>query len=118
MNYSKKQSGSALYLTVVFVGLILVVVIGATNIVVMGSNLVKGVGDSTKAFYIADTGIEKTLYEVLKQDNKGGGDCSEEFDSTYGSVDCTVIVTEDGADTYIRSNGGYNGSERRIEAAY
>lgn len=139
MTFKEKQKGSSLYLTVIFMGMILVVAVGVTGIVVSGSNLINGMGDSTKAFYVADSGLEKALYEVRKNNAEedliiNDLDCSSTFSYQYGDVNCNVeICIEDGGVVvcdntgyvgpysgilYFKSSGDYNGSIRRLESAY
>lgn len=118
MNYTQKQKGS-LYLTVVLVGILIAIAIGVIGIVVSGSNLVKGLGDSVRAFHIADSGIEQALYELRKtaQNHPENIDCSGDFNG-YGVSECSVSITYLGEDKAIKATGAYNGSQRRIEADY
>jgi hypothetical protein len=117
MNYTQKQKGS-LYLTVVLVGILIAISIGVVGIVVSGTNLVKGLGDSVRAFHIADSGIEQTLYELRKtEQNPENIACSDDFNG-YGVSECNVSITYLGEDKIIKAIGAYNGSQRRIEADY
>lgn len=117
MNYTQKQKGS-LYLTVVLVGILIAIAIGVIGIVVSGFNLVKGLGDSVRAFHIADSGIEQALYELRKTAQSPASiACSNDFNG-YGVSECNVSITYSGEDKTIKAIGAYNGSQRRIEADY
>lgn len=110
-----KQKGS-IYLTVILLGVVLAVAIGVVSIVVSGSNLVKGLGDSVRAFHIADSGIEMALYEIRREGTIQTINCGVFF-TDYGTTTCSVTI-EDTGNIKIKSLGSYNGSQRRIEAAY
>ena len=111
-----KQKGS-IYLTVILLGVVLAVAVGVVSIVVSGSNLVKGLGDSVRAFHIADSGIEMALYEIRKEGTTQDINCDVFFDN-YGTATCSVNFEVSGEGIKIKSLGSYNGSQRRIEAAY
>lgn len=118
MQYKQKQKGS-LYLTVVLLGIVLAIAIGVIGIVVSGSNLTKGLGDSVKAFHIADSGIEQTLYTLRKGATPypSNINCTSDF-TTYGASECLVNINTVGSSIIIKATGTYNGSQRRIEAKY
>lgn len=125
MAYTEKQKGSSLYLTIIFLGLILAISVGTTSIVVSGASLISGMGDSVKSFHVADTGLEEALYEIRKGAGKDviislGGelDCSLNFSYQYGDIECNVVVNEESGQVFIDSTSSYNGSKRRIEAVY
>ncbi|MDD4358480.1 MAG: hypothetical protein PHY30_01535 [Candidatus Pacebacteria bacterium] len=116
MKYTEKQKGS-LYLTVVLLGIVLAIAIGVTGIIVTGSNLIKGLGDSVRAFHIADSGVEEELYRLRQESGVPKDDppnpCSSSF-TNYGITTCTIQSTS----TSLKVIGSYNGSQRRIEADY
>lgn len=113
--YTQKQKGS-IYLTVILLGVILAVAIGVVSLVVSGANLVKGLGDSVRAFHIADSGMELALYEIRKEGSTQNINCGVFF-ADYGITTCSVTI-EDTGNIKIKSLGSYNGSQRRIEADY
>jgi len=116
MKYTEKQKGS-LYLTVILLGIVLAIAIGVTGIVVTGSNLVKGLGDSVRAYHIAESGVEESLYRLrVLGTTPASISCSADFTS-YGTSTCNVLLTYVGSTT-IKATGSYNGSQRRIEAVY
>lgn len=115
MKYTEKQKGS-LYLTVVLIGIVIAIAIGVIGGVVAGSNLVKGLGDSVRAFHIADSGIDEALYELRVNNNTSNINCSSDFND-YGVSTCEVNII-DGVPRIIKALGSYNGSQRRIESSY
>lgn len=126
MNYTQKQKGS-LYLTVVLLGIVLAITVGVIGIVVNGSNLVKGLGDSVRAFHIADSGIEEVLYRLRRADpllvppTPGNffylNPETNDF-SSYGTSNYDVLIKNEAGSIVIQSTGSYNGSQRRIQATY
>lgn len=81
------QKGVSLYLALVIMGILLALALGISTILVGQIKITKGMGDSVIAFYAADTGIERELFEknyltspagysysgFLDLDNNGGG---------------------------------------------
>ena len=61
LNIKKHETGSALYLTIVIMALLLAIALGLSAIIVGQLRLIRGMGYSVVAFYTADAGIEKTL---------------------------------------------------------
>jgi hypothetical protein len=118
MKYTEKQKGS-LYLTVILLGIVLAIAIGVTGIVVTGSNLVKGLGDSVRAYHIAESGVEESLYTLRRTLAVPplNVECSDDF-KTYGVSACSAGITQSGSIITIKATGSYNGSQRRIEAVY
>lgn len=120
---SDKERGVAL---LVVLCLILILVIGATSFILISSSeikLVRRQNDSTKAFYLAEAGLERARYD-LEQDSDwqdGGingitcGPGSASFYTLYGS-------TSLGNGTYsvklknIAENGGYKDDEIWIKS--
>ena len=115
MKNKEKQKGS-LYLTVIMIGILIAIAIGVIGIIVSGASLVKGLGDSVRAFHVADSGVEQILYKVRKENTNSGttiDNCSADFQG-YGIVECKAEWNE----SELKSTGLYNGSQRRIEAEY
>ncbi|MFA7142011.1 MAG: hypothetical protein WC157_01780 [Candidatus Paceibacterota bacterium] len=114
MKNKEKQKGS-LYLTVIMIGILIAIAIGVIGIIVSGASLVKGLGDSVRAFHVADSGVEQILYKVRKEESNSGtiNGCSTDFQG-YGTVECNATWNA----SELKSTGLYNGSQRRIEAEY
>lgn len=115
MNSNTKQKGS-LYLTVLMVGLLISIIVGVIGIIVSSSNLGRGLGDSLRAFHIADSGMEQALYQKQKTLTEEEIYCSADFDD-YGISSCTILVEYDDGNNIesIKAIGSYNGSQRVIQ---
>jgi len=86
--------GLSSYLAVLITAILLSLAMGTASIILGGVKMTRGIGDSIAAFYAADTGIERSLYEgksitptvmengasyfAIRQ-NKGGGCVAENY---------------------------------------
>ncbi|MBU2579069.1 pilus assembly PilX N-terminal domain-containing protein [Patescibacteria group bacterium] len=71
--------------------------------------------DSLIAFYAADTGIERVLYEIYKN---GYSPVAEECPAFFGTLDNNAkyeVCVSASATTTIQSTGTYQGIQRRIQ---
>lgn len=66
---NKFQKGAALYFVVIAVLMILSVVVGISNIVFIQHMMIRDIGESVTAFYLADTGIERAGIQWYKMDS-------------------------------------------------
>lgn len=112
-------NSQTLYLTIVLMAILSAMVLGVTTIIVGGTKIVKGLDDSVKAFYAADTGIEQALYRTRGNSpdcNNFSGDFN---DSNYKwEVNITYNTVCGGSGTIIQSTGSYYGVIRKIEVKY
>ncbi len=123
MNINNRKRGQALYLIVIIMSVLLAVVLGLSGIIVNGARLSSNVDYGIKAFYAADTGIEKALYNI--QTKEDGTNC-ENFSGSYedGEYNYTVTIEAPSegtcldAGTVVRSQGEYYGTKRKIEIFY
>ncbi|MDI6591433.1 MAG: pilus assembly PilX N-terminal domain-containing protein [Patescibacteria group bacterium] len=60
---NKFQRGIALYLSIMIMGILLAISLGVSTILFGQIRMIRGMGDSVMAFFAADTGIERALYE-------------------------------------------------------
>lgn len=60
------QKGVSLLLALIILAIILAMVLGLSTILVSQIRIIRGMGYSVIAFYAADSGIEKTLYEIFE----------------------------------------------------
>jgi len=112
------QRGVILFLAVVIMAILLSIGLGISAILIGQIRMVRDIGNSVKAFYAADTGIEKALlfrndpipnlplYDVL---DNGANYEVEAFD--FGP-DCL------GVNFCLRSIGSFQGVSRAIEVEY
>lgn len=127
MKKLKLQKGSSLYLTVMFMAMILTISVGVSSLVISGSGLVKGMGDAVRAFHIADSGIEETLYVINSADNQtvtindikiNGLNFSNNFSTDYAEdIECYISITET-TRLHINAHGVFNGSSRVEKASF
>lgn len=59
----KSQRGVTLFFAVVILTVILAIALGLSTILVAQTRMFRGMVDSVQAFFAADTGIERALYE-------------------------------------------------------
>jgi len=101
MKNNKLQKSVSLYLIIIIVSVLLAVSLNLATLIVGGAKILKGGDNSVKAYYAADTGIEKALYNA-KNSSCGnisnetvGGDSNYVYSVTitYTGSDCTVTGT-------------------------
>jgi Tfp pilus assembly protein PilX len=117
------QRGASIYFALDILAIMMAIVVGISTVIVIQLSNLKESGDSVVAFYAADAGIERALY-----DNKilgtGPGDPSindyVDDTKTIASYEATIIATTTpGCDTSnakyycITSIGKYESSDTR-----
>jgi len=121
----KLQKGVSLYFSIIILSILLAIVLGLGAILIGQTRMIKGMGDSVTAFYGADTGVERILYEdklcrqtgcdgltwscVVGCEGRSGGSVSD----SVGQA--TYQVTFDDGATSITSKGRYSGTWRAIQ---
>ncbi len=111
-NFRKfKNEGISLYFVVLILSVLMTVLLSLVNLSVNQLKITQSVGDSVVAFFASDSGIEHSLYNILKEG--GGGDVS----SNLGGASYNVSVTV-GENTVIKSVGVFKNTKRAIEARY
>ena len=122
--FSSSQKGVSLYFSIVILSILLAIVLGLGTILIGQTRMIKGMGDSVAAFYGADTGVERILYEdkLCRQSPCGGlgWSCVVACEGRLGgSVSggvgpATYLVTFGDGATDITSKGKYIGTWRAI----
>ena len=123
MNINNKKRGVSLYLVIIIMSVLLAVIFGLSTVIIGGAKIVADVSYGVIAFYAADTGIEKALYNI--QTIEDGTNC-DNFSGSLGEDDYSYTVTINpplngtclDSGTTIYSLGEYNGIKRRIEVSY
>ena len=129
------QKGVSLYFSIIILSILLAIVLGLGTILIGQTRMIKGMGDSVAAFYGADTGVERILYED-KLCRCGSLDCctglpcvdiatcdkgrlgSPVPPGVTGIVgQATYQVTFDDGATDITSTGMYSGTRRAIQVS-
>ena len=116
------KKGSALMFTVFILTGMLVVAIAVGDLVISGLKMSRVQTDSTKAFYAAESGIEKTLYEVRQneydllldgdQNDIFGGSLSLDNGSSY------VVNYASSTVSIFTSVGTYNNTRRSVQISF
>jgi hypothetical protein len=116
---TNNQKGASIYFALNILAIMMTIVIGISTIIVVQLNSMKIAGDSVVAFYAADAGIEKSLFEA-KNSGAGPGDFFNEFLDDAGimvSYEATIVATNTSdciASYYcIRSIGKFESSDTR-----
>lgn len=69
-NYFKEEKGVSLLLVILIVGIILAIALGISHFITRQIQMLRETGNAVKAFYIADSGIERFLFnETLPAGN-------------------------------------------------
>ena len=100
--FKNYQKGVSLYLALMIMFISIAIGLGVSLIIVSQMKMIRGMGDSVIALYIADTGIEHSLYDRRKGGGTGeipdtdfgggsykvnccGGDCGQDCRESVGS---------------------------------
>jgi hypothetical protein len=139
-----KFGSTALFLVMVIMSSFLLVTLTAADIVRNGLKMSGSQLDSAKAYYAAESGAEKIVWEIYKNDFSTSGCVSSEkiqFDDTPPDADCkTIDCCTVGGASYALSNaatytisydynnvtgsttltcaGGFKDVERKIQIQY
>ena len=110
-----KDKGAALLLSLLILSAIMVIAFSISALMYGELKLTQNIPKSIKAYYAADSGIERLLYDERK--GGGAGDipkCSIDLDnnSSYG------IEFTDGDPIEIKSWGCFDDVNRAIEVTY
>jgi len=65
---SNCQKGISLYLIIMILSLLFGISLGLSSLLVAQFKMIRGIEESVIAFYAADTGIEKTLFNIVSSD--------------------------------------------------
>jgi Tfp pilus assembly protein PilX len=117
------NKGSALLYTVLLLSILLTVVLGLSTLISMQFVIMRNTGDSIVAFYAADAGMEKMLYNVIFLGESPAVIEEEHVSTAPDSATYTVTFTTSGNDgcsattnLCIESVGMYKGIRRAIKA--
>lgn len=119
----KIKRGSSLLLTLLILTAILTIGFGISSLLLVELKMSRNIPESLRAYYGAETGIERALYEARK--GSGAEDIGNPPDCADGSAVCLdeseacYCVEFTSGDTYvIKSYGCFRGLKRAIEVAY
>ncbi len=106
----KKQKGAvAVLLTIFIVSTILIIGVGLARIFLAEIRMSIHFSESPAAFYAAESGIERGLFEEIK--GSGAVSCSD----NVGAASYTLTVTRNGDEVVFNSVGSFRQVLRAIE---
>jgi len=109
------QKGVSLLFTLLIMAALLAITIGVTRLSLGEIKLIRDIPNSLIAYYAADSGIERALYEErISGSASNQADCSVDLDneSSYG------LEILRGALITIKSTGCYKDIRRAIEVSF
>jgi len=114
-NYS--QRGVSLYFALIIMSILVAVVFSISSVILVQMRVIRKMGDSVIAFYAADTGAEKILYESKFMILPTGTEYSNTLNNGASYI-ATVLGTSSpdcfGRWYCIDSVGTYQGSKRAV----
>lgn len=122
---SKNEKGISLILTMLTLMIIFVIAFGVANLMLGQIKMAQEVPISLRAYYAAEVGIERKLYEMRKEEPPDTNNIGSPPDCTGGGAVClngsdvcySVSVTT-GTTTYIKSYGCHRRIKRSVEVSY
>ena len=108
---NREEKGASLYFVVLILSVLMAAFLSLIALSVSQLKISQGVNDSINAFFAADSGIEHSLYNLLKEEGAGSV-----FGQT-GEAVYDVSVTTNG-ETIVKSIGTFKNTKRAIEAKY
>lgn len=112
--YLKNNNGSALLMTLIMLSSVLIVTLASADLITSGIVASRLEQSSIIAYYAAEAGIERSLWEVRKNSNPQPSFSDNlSIDSSYGVDYATSTATT----THI-SIGSYKESKRSVEVNY
>jgi hypothetical protein len=114
INFQRKSRGVSIYIAFMIMAVLMVIAFGMSTILLGEMKVIKGMGDSVIAFFAADTGIERTLWENATTGDNYSGQVGE------GSYNTTVLFPgtnscPSSANYCIKSIGIYKNTRRAIQ---
>jgi len=106
------QKGVSLFLAIMIMSVLSAVALALIGISISGIKIAKGLEDSVMAFYAANTGIERALYNIRKDG------ILDNFSGTLEETSYEVTIDSDGTSATITSVGSYRETKRAIEVNY
>jgi len=136
----KGNRGTVLFMTLLILTSILVVTLGAANLIVPGIKMSRTQERSTKAYFAAEAGAERILWEVRREINYfefKRGDGSSCITGDYINFDTIPVTCDNSGHSYSLSNnasysiiysagppitftseGAYLGTRRSVDVGY
>ena len=106
------NKGVSLYFVIVVLAVLTTGLLSLLTISLSQIKVIWSSGDSTKAFYAADSGIEQCLYRLRQEGNFEG------FSGALGEASFQVSVSTSTEETVVNSIGSFRKTNRAIKATY
>jgi len=139
----KNQKGTAIFLTLIILSSVLIASLGAADLIVSGIKQTRTQSYSTKAYFAAEAGAERALWEIrknsfpfLRSDNSicqvndyinfdnnntppNAAVCGDEqVNVLLNGATYSVIFKSGGVATTTAATGGYHDTNRSVEISY
>ncbi len=118
----KNKKASSLLLSLLILTAILTIGFGISSLLLVELKMTRNVPESLRAYYAAESGIERALYEERK--GSGASDignppsCSDEDAVCLDNQACYSVKFTSGDPDVIKSYGCFRGIKRAIEVTY
>lgn len=109
---TKKDKGVSLYFVILILFVLTAVLLALVNLSVSQIKIISGINHSVSAFFAADTGVERALYNIRKEGVTGNFSGSLDDGASY-DVEITIS-----AETLIKSTGLFKNTRRALETKY
>jgi hypothetical protein len=115
----KLEKGVSIYLVILISTFILAVALGLSTILISRIKVSQEIGYSVVAFYAADTGIERILYDIRKLNYEcSSPPCTPYSNIPLDSASYGVVINSWSPSVQINSTGKYQTVKRAIEINY
>ncbi len=123
MKNNNLEKGVAIYLVVIIISTLAAVSLNVASIIIGGSKMISHAGDSVKAFYAADTGIEHALYNAKSStcstvNSNVGSDTKYAYTVTVSNPDTCEITTNMTSVGEYKPDSSTGVTKRRISIGY
>ena len=111
----KNEKGATMIaLVMVIMSLVLMIGIGISSIHLKSIRAIEGTEESMRAFYAADSGLERAMLYLYNESEEPSGEMGElHNEATFE----TIFIIEDG-ESFINSYGYYKGVKRALRLTY
>jgi len=120
---TKEQKGISLYLVIVILAILLGISLGLSSLLIIQIRIIRGMEESVIAFFAADTGIERMIYEPVSDFSESlpnGSFYIAQIRCNPGYTPCPYPVDPecDAPRFCIKSRGAFREARRAIEVKY
>jgi hypothetical protein len=110
--FKNYQKGVSLYFALMIMFILLAIGLGISLIIVSQMKMIRGMGDSVVALYVADTGIEHAMYNKRVEGGNGGVSGTISIGGELANYNVISFLP---SEAKWQSSGNYKGVKRAIE---